>query len=419
MKPLLFYVLSFSVCLACMGSASEVVDAETLVGKVMCGYQGWFACEGDGLGRGWFHYSKRGKFEPGQCTIDLWPDMSELDEDEKYATPFKHADGSTAYVFSSGNKKTVLRHFQWMRDYAIDGVFVQRFAVQTFNPAGLAVKNKVLAHCREGARQYGRAYAVMYDLSGMREGQMDRVKNDWKSLVDEMGITRDPNDTRYLKHQGKPIVTVWGIGFNDKRRYTLQECASLIDFLKNDPTYGGNTVMIGVPTYWRTLNRDTVPEPYLHEVIRMADIVSPWSVGRFNTLQDVDRYGRDVLPQDIQWCKDNGLEFIPVVYPGFSWHNMNPDSKVDAIPRQKGKFLWQQYKAAKKAGATMIYQAMFDEIDEGTAIFKCTNDPPVGESPFLTYEGLPSDFYLWLVGKGGAYVVDQNAVSDEMPVYGE
>ena len=44
---------------------------------------------------------------------------------------------------------------------------------------------------------------------------------------------------------------------------------------------------------------------------------------------------------------------------------------------------------------------MFDEIDEATAIFKCTNDPPVGESKFLDYEGLPSDHYLWLTGKIG------------------
>ena len=47
----------------------------------------------------------------------------------------------------------------------------------------------------------------------------------------------------------------------------------------------------------------------------------------------------------------------------------------------------------------MIYQAMFDEVDEATAIFKCTNNPPVGESEFLDYEGLRSDHYLWLVGQ--------------------
>ena len=47
----------------------------------------------------------------------------------------------------------------------------------------------------------------------------------------------------------------------------------------------------------------------------------------------------------------------------------------------------------------MIYVAMFDEIDEGTAIFKCTNTPPKG-AEFLTFEGLPSDHYLWLTGMG-------------------
>jgi hypothetical protein len=49
----------------------------------------------------------------------------------------------------------------------------------------------------------------------------------------------------------------------------------------------------------------------------------------------------------------------------------------------------------------MLYVAMFDEVDEGTAIFKCSNDVPVGqESQFATFEGLPSDFYLRLVGAG-------------------
>ena len=50
-------------------------------------------------------------------------------------------------------------------------------------------------------------------------------------------------------------------------------------------------------------------------------------------------------------------------------------------------------------GCNMLYVAMFDEVDEGTAIFKCTNDPPQGDgAKFIGYEGLPSDFYLKLVG---------------------
>ena len=40
---------------------------------------------------------------------------------------------------------------------------------------------------------------------------------------------------------------------------------------------------------------------------------------------------------------------------------------------------------------------MFDEVDEGTAIYKVSNTIPVGKY-FVTYEGLPSDYYLKLTG---------------------
>ena len=56
------------------------------------------------------------------------------------------------------------------------------------------------------------------------------------------------------------------------------------------------------------------------------------------------------------------------------------------IARNKGRFYWQQLMGAIEEGAEMIYIAMFDEIDEGTAIFKTTNDPPVGASHFENFE---------------------------------
>src|SRR5690349_22216817 len=94
------------------GLSVKGVDCSTLTGKVMCGYQGWFTAPGDGSGRGWRHYPSRGGFKPGSCNIDLWPDVSDLDGDEKFDTPFRLADGKPAVVFSSHNAKTVLRHFR-------------------------------------------------------------------------------------------------------------------------------------------------------------------------------------------------------------------------------------------------------------------------------------------------------------------
>jgi hypothetical protein len=101
------------------------------------------------------------------------------------------------------------------------------------------------------------------------------------------------------------------------------------------------------------------------------------------------------------------LEFLPVVFPGFSWHNLQ-GGKLDQIPRLKGEFLWSQVTAAKKIGSNMIYVAMFDEVDEATAIFKCTDNPPSGDdAKFVGYEGLPSDFYLKVTGQAGKLLRDE------------
>ena len=126
-----------------------------------------------------------------------------------------------------------------------------------YRPSNLNHCNSVLMHCREGANRNGRTYAVMYDLSGLQAGQMGHVMDDWKSLVDQMHIGRDERDRAYLHEGGKPVVAVWGVGFNDGRRYTLDECEELVRFLKHDTQYGGCTVMLGVPTGWRTLDRDS------------------------------------------------------------------------------------------------------------------------------------------------------------------
>ena len=394
------------------GVSNPGVNTRSLTGKILCGYQGWFGTPNDGGGRGWTHWGGRKGFRPGSCCIDFWPDVSDLDPDERVATEFKHADGKTAEVFSPFNRKTVLRHFQWMRDSGVDGVFVQRFIVDVSSSRGARHFNVVLNHCREGANLFGRTYAVMYDLSGLGSNQMYRVINDWKLLVDLMHITKDP---AYLHHAGKPVVAVWGFGFSDGRRYTPTEGLELIKLLKDDPKYGGCTVMLGVPTYWRTLTRDCVNDPTMHELILKADIVSPWTVGRYSSPSQATQYATNTMKQDLQWCGERGKEFLPVVFPGFSWHNLNPRFPLNQIPRLKGQFLWTQIVEAKKAGATMIYQAMFDEVNEGTAIFKCTDNPPVGDSPFVNYEGLPSDFYLNLVGHASLMLRGKAPITEKFP----
>ncbi len=400
------------------GPSAPGVDRSTLAGKVMCGYQGWFDAPGDGSALGWRHYDYKGRFAPGSCDIDLWPDVSDLPPGERVATPFRHADGSVAEVFSSERTATVLRHFEWMRTYGIDGVFVQRFYGDTTEPNRLHHCTAVLSSCREGANRSGRAYAVMYDLSGMPAGGGPRVIADWKRLVDGMKLTRDPADKAYLHHAGKPLVAIWGVGFNDGRKYTAADVLPVIDFLRHDPAYGGCAVMLGVPTYWRTNDHDTVKaadDPAFAAALAAADVISPWTVGRYATPAAAVTYAADRLAADLAWCKARGKTCLPVAFPGFSWHNKQPTAKTDQIPRLKGRFLWSQVAADRRAGADALYVAMFDEMDEGTAIFKVTDDPPVGASPFVGTEGLPSDQYLWLTGQAGRVVRGEAILEDAPP----
>ena len=280
------------------GPSIHGADSSTLTGKVMTGYQGWFNCEGDGTDLGWTHWARdRNKaFGPGNITVDLWPDVSEYDDDELYTTAFTYEDGTPAKTFSSHNRKTVVRHFRWMADYEIDGAFVQRFAHSLHDKTKRYHKDKVLSSAREGANRYGRTYAVMYDLTGVQ---------------------------RHAKQ------------------------------------------------YWE---------------------------------------------QDVIWAHKHDIDYMPVVFPGFSWYNLK-GTKLDSIPRLDGQFLWSQVIANKRAGVNMLYIAMFDEVDEGTAIFKCTNNPPnIGGSKFLTLDGLPGDFYLRLAGQAGKLLRDEIPLSTTVPV---
>ncbi|MCU0857182.1 MAG: glycoside hydrolase family 71/99-like protein [Pontiellaceae bacterium] len=373
------------------GPVKKGVDTGTLYNKVMCGYQGWFMARGDGYEPGFVHWGGV-DHDPPRCTVDLWPDLTEYDADELFPTNFRHEDGSPAYVFSSTVKKTVLRHFQWMEDYGIDGVFVQRFGSVIRNLEGWDYERTcaVLSHCREGANRHGRAFAVMYDVSFDRKA-VDVIMKDWTRLVKEMQITGTP---AYLNHRGHPVVALWGYGF---RKFDARATKELFEFFKKEEN-GACTIMLGVPNNWVKWDDEK-----LRLLRKYAHIISPWNVGRYNSPQTAEAHFAANWPADLEWCRKRDKDYYAVVFPGFSWTNLKKGhDPLNAIPRLNGDFFWSQVEQVKQYGMNMAYVAMFDEMDEGTAIFKCTNNPPVGS--FVTYEGLPSDHYLKLTGKAGRFL---------------
>ena len=402
---------------------SVSTKSTSIIGKVLAGYQGWFNTPTDGSNRGWQHYkTASGAFEPGEVTVDFWPDMSEADADEKYATPFTHKDGSQANVFSSTNTKTVNRHFKWMNDYGIDGVFFQQFAsnLRSNNPKARSNALVVFDNIIAGAKaNNNRLVSIMYDLSGSNAtGTMvNDIKQHWQEMANKHGVN-DNTKEYVLTYQQKPVVAIWGVGFNRTDNYDLDDIAELINYFKND----GCAVLLGVPRSWRTPGQgDAVNNPQLLNVIKSADIVHPWTPGRYSNISGIDSH-RSIIIADKAWCDAENLLYMPVVFPGFSWQNLKKSqeqsSDLNSIPRLKGDFLWRQFYNAIDSGSQTVYVAMFDEMDEGTCIFKVDNNPPSSvESQFTNYEGLPNDYYLWLTGKAGEALRGEITLTSAQPAY--
>lgn len=395
------------------GPTRTNVDATTLDGKVLCGYQGWFNTPDDGTRFGFGHWG-RGLDRPGggQFTVDMWPDVSDYDPRDLCEVPdLKMPDGSPARLYSAFRKGPVLLHCKWMRQYGIDGVFLSRFVSETTNPARARHVNTVLASVREGCHREGRVWAMMLDLSMGRNATTMVVMNDWKFLCDKVRIRED---SRYLRHQGKPVVLLWGLGFKD-RPWTPEQGEELVNFFKNDPQYGGVYLIGGIDPHWRTLRGGSRPEPGWAKVYRMFDSISPWDAGRYRDDASMDRVRSDVWEGDLAELKRLGIGYMPTAFPGFSWDNLRQTQPgTTLIPRRKGEFYWRQFAIFKALGIRTVFVGMFDEVNEATAIYKVANQIPVGKY-FVTHDGLPTDWYLKLTGAATQMIRGETPLSENIP----
>ena len=382
---------------------ARAIDTSTLHKKVLCGYQGWFRCPGDSTGEGWRHWSRDvAKIVPDTVTFEMWPDVSEYTAEEKYAAAgFRHPDGTQAYLFSSAHPKTVERHFQWMQQYGIDGVFLQRFLVNLRNPS----TDVVLGHVRESATKTGRVYAICYDLTGAPQDQLhDLLTEDWKRLLDQQKLTADE---RYLHHNGRPVVFVWGF-YTD--RFGPEVAHRLIDFFQRDERYGA-TLVGGCQWNWRA-EKDSD----WARVFRRFDVISPWNVGNVAIEGGVKHANTEYWKDDLAEARSAGMSYLPVIYPGFGWTNLKGKDAASAnVPRLGGEFFWRQFTTAAELEIDMAYVAMFDEVDEATAIFKVSNSPPT-QANFVTYDGLPADWYLRLTGEGSKLLRGERKLQRTIPI---
>ncbi|MFH1067979.1 MAG: SUMF1/EgtB/PvdO family nonheme iron enzyme [Candidatus Glassbacteria bacterium] len=397
------------------------VNPTTLDKKALFGYQGWYLCPEDGsdLNRweGWCIPGSPAVAE--NIEIDHWPDMSELFPEERFATETTLPDGSPAELFSSYLRKTVDRHFEWMEDYDLDGIYIGRDPVFSMDIAHtwFCKKNKVLQNVRAAAEAHGRVFAIEKGWA-LKSHSLEDWKSDWMFLVDVLKITESPN---YLHHKGKPLLLIQGIDEAGNKR-DFASVDSLVKWLQEeaDPKYQA-TVQGGNHSNWYSTGVDTQSGWY--PVYRSFDVLQPWF--EKHSYEQADCYKNNVLIPGIDSAAVAGVDFMTVIFPGFSVFNRNDqlfDYKLNMIPRLGGKFLWLQAYNAISAGANMFYIAMFDELNEGTPMLKLAQtdaDLPIElKLASLDMDGyaVPGDWYLQVAREIGRMLRGEIPLSPEMPL---
>jgi hypothetical protein len=326
-----------------------------------------------------------------------------------------YSNGSSAQLYSAYKQKTVVRHFKWMQDNHLDGVFFQRFLSDLPGGNLSALRNQVAINVRVGAETYGRVFAIMYDISGYSTNTLvSKLTNDWLYLVNTQGVTNSP---AYLHHNGKPVVAIWGFGFSG-RPDTPQQAQQAIDWFKA----AGCTVMGGLPTHWQTLSDDAQTNAAWSSAFRSFDVISPWSVGRYGDNSGADSFRGNQIVPDLADCTSHGIDYMPVIFPGFSWANLQQNGLYNQTPRNGGNFYWRQAYNAVRSGCTMVYGAMFDEVDEGTAMYKLAPTaaqlPAQGTFVPLNIDGynLGSDWYLRLADQAGKMLRGDIPLQSQIPI---
>ncbi len=385
------------------------VDARTMAGKVICGYQGWFGTPSDPAeGNYWRHWGGGTPEHLERISFELYPDTREYDPATIHPTGHPDlGDGRKAGLFSSGYSSVIDTHFRWMAEYGIDGVALQRFFGDIPNPR----MRQVMADVRTAAEKYGRVFYVCYDISGGRGDHfVDRMCEDIDRLSD--WVLESP---AYLYEGDRPVLQLWGFGVRGNCRCEVEQAMAVAEYAKKKGFY----LIAGTPAQFRESGPDSLPE--FAPVYDYFDMISPWQVGRFARPEQVPGYYEHMIQPDGEYCAAKGQDYMPVLFAGFAW-SLWLNGPANAIPRLGGRFLWEQAKAAAKAQTTALYIAMFDEYDESTAIMKAAEDSsqiPQGRY-FLTTcadgEFVSGDFYLRLVGKLTSLYKEKAPLPNAVPV---
>ena len=311
-EPLVFAMAMTGGFAVQQGQASEPVDPSTLDGKMVMGYQGWFSCPGDAARRGWGHWKERP--EP-EVIVEMLPDVSELSPGERCDSGLVARNGKPVSFFSRYESEDRRSAFpQWMEAYGIDGVALQRFASVLLRPEILKASDAVLANARAGAEEHGRAFFLMYDISGPPPEKLELVVEDWRRL-DRAGLHQQ---SRLSQPQGPSGARRLGNRLRGARPSPAETDGFLTQLRDASEAAGGVTVLGGVPAGWREGRGDASAGTRGGRRSGRSSMSSaPGRSAATRTTPAPTITANARWRPDLAATKAMGVDYMPVVFPAF------------------------------------------------------------------------------------------------------
>ncbi|KAI1195468.1 hypothetical protein F5X97DRAFT_243127 [Nemania serpens] len=372
---------------------ASTIDRSTLNGKFFVGYQGWFRKPGEDNGNS--HWTTNTPSpQVGHVGVDMIPDVTGYPAECLFNTPFTRANGQAVQFYSADCNGVVDLHFKMMADHGISGAFLQRFYgyINEGNGGWINILNAAKA----AAEKYGRGFVIEYDLNGANTGNTNVAQTFLNDLAALRSITSSP---AYMRHEGKPVIEVWGLGIVTE--VTADDGVNIVNALKN----AGYYVILGVQQAWHAELVEDQPGRY-GKVYRLADMIQPWTVGAYDNGGYPGFLSGRQATEDAGALRGLGIDSSIVVWPGGSASNSNPSDAFDHFPRFNGSFYQRQLDGAVSLKPTFIFSAMFDELNEGTPIFPVlrTQDLPTNQRFLGIDNNMAPDAYLVKAGNAATRI---------------
>ena len=198
--------------------------------------------------------------------------------------------------------------FDWMQQYGIDGVFLQRFLVDLKDRS----LDRVLASVQKSANRTGRVFAIGYDLTDAPKDKVyDLLVADWKRLVDE----KKGHAGRSLPAPQQEAGRV-RVGFLQRplRPGPRQPHHRLLQERPQVRSHAHRRLSVVVEDRKGPRNGPGCSAASTSSVRGTSAISSRWTVRK----QASTGYWKE----DLEEAKKAGMGYLPVIYPGFGWTNL-------------------------------------------------------------------------------------------------